>query len=77
MRGVHILIMKFKDWLHSAGKRQEDAAYDLRLTQGQISRIVNSGTTNLKTAIKIREYTGGKVTVDDLLLGSAPLEVAE
>ena len=38
------------------------------LSQGRISQIIKNGTSDLGTAIRIQDATGGDVTLRDLLL---------
>lgn len=72
--------MKLADWLAGQKpKKMTQDAFGLKvgLTQGRISQIARNGTTDLETAIRIQDATGGDVTLRDLLPASSPVRTSE
>ncbi len=64
--------MKLSQWLRTRTPRMTQRTFGaiVGLTQGRISQITKNGTTDLATALRIQEATGGEVTLRDLLMGT-------
>lgn len=67
-----IPVMKLEDWLSTRTPKMTQATFGVKvgLSQGRISQIVKNGTSDLSTAIRIQDATGGDVTLRDLLMGA-------
>lgn len=61
--------MKLADWLKAQRPKMTQDTFGMKvgLTQGRISQIIKNGTSDLGTAIRIQDATGGDVTLRDLL----------
>lgn len=64
----NIGFMTLKDWRKLNGITQSELADKTGINQGFLSEIENKGTVSLPTAIALRDFTNGAVSVDDLLL---------
>lgn len=71
--------MKLEHWLQTRKPRMTQDAFGMKvgLTQGRISQIVKNGTTDLATALRIQDATGGDVSLRDLLPDNAAAELRE
>lgn len=69
--------MKLADWLKAQTPRMTQDAFGMKvgLSQGRISQIIKNGTSDLATAIRIQDATGGDVTLRDLLPDRAAAEI--
>lgn len=61
--------MKLAQWLKTRNPRMTQDTFGMKvgLSQGRISQIIKNGTSDLATAIRIQDATGGDVTLRDLL----------
>lgn len=59
--------MKLRDYLARQGETQRSFSERTGIPQQTLADICRGGGTRTETAIKIRNATGGLVTVDDLI----------
>ena len=58
---------KLRDWRKQAGMTQSQFAKELGMKQSNFSKLEANGTASLSVALKIKKYTNGQISADDVM----------